>query len=206
MYTVISFNFSGKRVLITGGTSGIGRSIGEAFAAAGAQVWAAGLPGPEPLPARLQPLALDVTDAAAVTAAVSALGELDVLVNAAGVIRRDAEFEPEVFSQVLDINLTGTMRACVAARPLLAKRGGAIVNIASMLSYFGGARVPAYSASKGGVAVDEVLGAGVGGGWDSGERGGAGLDCDAANGVTAAGCGEIRPVAVADGAGTMGSA
>jgi len=152
MKAVISFNFSGKRVLITGGTSGIGRAIGEAFAAAGAQVWAAGLPGPEPLPARLQLLALDVTDADAVTAAVSALGELDVLVNAAGVIRRDAEFEPEVFSQVLDINLTGTMRACVAARPLLAKRGGTIVNIASMLSYFGGARVPAYSASKGGVA------------------------------------------------------
>ena len=70
----------------------------------------------------------------------------------AGVIRRDAEFSPDVFAQVLDINLTGTMRVCTAARPLLARRGGSIVNIASMLSYFGGARVPAYSASKGGVA------------------------------------------------------
>jgi NAD(P)-dependent dehydrogenase (short-subunit alcohol dehydrogenase family) len=57
-----------------------------------------------------------------------------------------------VFEQVIDINLTGTMRCCSAARPLLAKTGGAIVNIASMLSFFGGGLVPGYSASKGGVA------------------------------------------------------
>jgi len=80
------------------------------------------------------------------------LTSLDVLVNSAGVIRRAEEFDPEVFARVLDINLTGTMRMCVAARPMLAASHGCIVNVASMLSFFGGARVPAYSASKGGIA------------------------------------------------------
>ena len=61
------------------------------------------------------------------------------------------EHRVEVFEQVLNVNLTGTMRCCSAARPLLAATGGAIVNIASMLSFFGGGLVPAYSASKGGV-------------------------------------------------------
>jgi NAD(P)-dependent dehydrogenase (short-subunit alcohol dehydrogenase family) len=53
---------------------------------------------------------------------------------------------------VIDVNLTGTMRMCVAARGKLAAAGGSIVNTASMLSYFGGPAVPAYTASKGGVA------------------------------------------------------
>jgi len=75
-----------------------------------------------------------------------------VLVNCAGVIRRGAEQDPAVFAEVLDINLNGTMRCCTAARPLLAQSRGCIVNTASMLSFFGGGLVPAYSASKGGVA------------------------------------------------------
>ncbi|WP_191060649.1 SDR family NAD(P)-dependent oxidoreductase, partial [Geminicoccus harenae] len=69
-----------------------------------------------------------------------------------GVIRRHAELEPDVFADVVDINLTGTMRACAAARPLLAATKGAIVTTASMLSFFGGGLVPGYAASKGGVA------------------------------------------------------
>jgi NAD(P)-dependent dehydrogenase (short-subunit alcohol dehydrogenase family) len=95
---------------------------------------------------------LDVSDAAAIEKLFAGITKLDILVNAAGVIRRDEEFEPEVFSQVVDINLTGTMRMCTAAKPLLASARGSIINIASMLSFFGGARVPAYSASKGGIA------------------------------------------------------
>lgn len=133
-------NFSNKTALVTGGTSGIGLAIAEAFAASGASVIRAGLPQ------------LDVTDDEAVRALFKTIPKLDILVNAAGVIRRDEEFEIEIFEQVLDVNLIATMRMCTAARPHLARTQGCIVNIASMLSYFGGARVPAYSASKGGIA------------------------------------------------------
>jgi len=76
---------------------------------------------------------------------------LDVLVNCAGVIRRGEEHDPAVFEDVIDINLTGMMRVCTAARAALSRRGGCIINTASMLTYFGGALIPAYAASKGGV-------------------------------------------------------
>lgn len=66
-------------------------------------------------------------------------------------IRRHEELEPDVFADVVDINLNGSMRMCAAARPLLAKTNGTIVNTASMLTFFGGGLVPAYSASKGGI-------------------------------------------------------
>ena len=83
---------------------------------------------------------------------MAALPGLDVLVNCAGIIRRAAEHDPAVFAQVIDVNLAGAMRTCTAARSLFAAPGGAIINLASMLSFFGGPLVPAYSASKGGVA------------------------------------------------------
>jgi NAD(P)-dependent dehydrogenase (short-subunit alcohol dehydrogenase family) len=95
---------------------------------------------------------LDVTDQASVNAAFGSLTRLDALVNCAGILLRGDEYDIDVFVRVLDVNLTGTMRCCLAAHPLLAKTGGAIVNTASMLSTFGGPLVPAYSASKGGVA------------------------------------------------------
>lgn len=139
-------------MLVTGGTSGIGRAVASAFASAGAGVIAAGLPGSEPDLTNVRTKKLDVTDESSIEAALADISELHVLVNAAGVIRRDEEFDPEIFAGVLDVNLTGTMRMCVAARPYLVKTRGSIVNIASMLSFFGGARVPAYSASKGGIA------------------------------------------------------
>jgi NAD(P)-dependent dehydrogenase (short-subunit alcohol dehydrogenase family) len=94
---------------------------------------------------------LDVTQQAAVENFIGGLPRLDVLVNAAGVIRRSDEFDPEVFARVIEVNLLGVMRACVAARPLLADSGGCIVNLASMLSFFGGPLVPAYTASKGAI-------------------------------------------------------
>ena len=150
----MSFDFTGRCALVTGGTSGIGLGIAQALRDAGADVVAAGLVNAATSASteRLRIAALDVTDAAAVTALVGGLARLDVLVNAAGVIRRGDEHDPEVFAQVIDINLNGAMRVCAAARPLLARTGGSVVNVASMLSFFGGGLVPAYSASKGGIA------------------------------------------------------
>ena len=149
-----------RRVLVTGGTSGIGAGIARAFAASGAEVIATGATEAEVARARadgahaaLHALrVVDVRDGAAVQALVEGLGELDVVVNCAGVIRRGAEHDPAVFADTLDINLTGTMRVCAAARAGLKARGGCIVNTASMLSFFGGGLTPGYSASKGGVA------------------------------------------------------
>jgi NAD(P)-dependent dehydrogenase (short-subunit alcohol dehydrogenase family) len=152
-------SFRDKSVLVTGGTSGIGAAIGEALAHLGASVTVTGATEREAQAARERPgsqvkraVALDVRDRAAVADLVYAITSLDVLVNCAGVIRRSEEHDPEVFEDVLEVNLTGTMRLCTAARPLLAEAKGCIVNTASMLSFVGGALVPGYSASKGGVA------------------------------------------------------
>ena len=149
----------GRQALITGGTSGIGAAIGRALAAAGAKVTVTGVTDKEVADSQAAPemsgidaRLLNVRDDVAVKKLIGGFDRLDCLVNCAGTIRRGAEHEPEVFQQVLDINLTGTMRCCAAARPLLAQTQGAIVNIASMLSFFGGGLVPGYSASKGGVA------------------------------------------------------
>jgi NAD(P)-dependent dehydrogenase (short-subunit alcohol dehydrogenase family) len=153
--------FANRQVLVVGATSGIGRAVAQSFAAHGANVLATGATDAEVQAAAAEPVsgtgrlsyrALDVRDDAAVRSLVDALASLDVLVNCAGVIRREEEHRPEVFDAVLDVNLSGTMRSCSAARGLLARSSGCIVNTASMLSFFGGALVPAYAASKGGVA------------------------------------------------------
>jgi NAD(P)-dependent dehydrogenase (short-subunit alcohol dehydrogenase family) len=137
--------------VVSGVAGGIGRSIADGFAAAGYAV--TGIDRTEtPEGVAHRYVQLDIRDTAAVAAFGATLDRVDVLVNAAGVIRRVEEFEIGVFEEVLDINLTGTMRLATACRPALAKVRGAIVNIASMLAIFGGGLVPAYSASKGGVA------------------------------------------------------
>ena len=146
-----------KQALITGGARGIGFGIAEAMLAAGYQVTVTGLTAEEvaSVPARdhLRAVRLDVTDDTDVARCVAGLTRLDALVNCAGIILRDGqEFTVQGFQKVIDVNLTGTMRMCVAAKPLLDKQSGAIVNTASVWSFFGGGLVPAYTASKGGVA------------------------------------------------------
>lgn len=95
---------------------------------------------------------LEVRDDKAVVSFFAGFDRIDVLVNCAGVIRRDgAEFTPQGFAEVVDINLTGTQRCCLAAYPALKAQGGCVVNTASMLTFFGSAVAPAYAASKGGI-------------------------------------------------------
>lgn len=154
----VSFDYSGKTVLVTGGTSGIGAATSLAFKRAGARVIACGFMPDEIAAARANPdfagidvRALDVSDKAAVDALVGGLDALDVVVNSAGMILRDAEHDPVMFDKVLDVNVSGGMRVSTAARPLLARSKGAIVFIASVMTVFGGPRQPAYSASKGAV-------------------------------------------------------
>lgn len=157
--------FAGKTVLVVGGTSGIGAGIAGAFAQLGGEVSVTGATPAECAAAEarqgeaasaashgIRVIPLDVRDELALQRVLDGLPRLDVLVNCAGVIRRNAEHDPAVFAEVLAINLTGTMRACTLARARLAATGGSIVNTASMLSFFGGGLVPGYSASKGGVA------------------------------------------------------
>lgn len=148
-----------KHVLVTGGSSGIGAAIAKGFVQAGATVTATGIGERDVEAARADPTlsradlrALDVRSDEAVKALISGLARLDVVVNCAGVIRRHEELDPDVFASVVDINLVGSMRVCASARPLLAETRGSIVNLASMLSFFGGGLVPGYAASKGGIS------------------------------------------------------
>lgn len=147
--------FAGRVALVTGGTTGIGAGIALELGRLGASVLAVGLGAeafraPDGIDATAHEL--DVTDDDGVQRLIGRLDRLDIVVNCAGMIRRAEEHRLDVFEQVLAVNLTGTMRVCTAARGKLKASGGCIVNTASMLSFFGGGLVPAYSASKGGVA------------------------------------------------------
>lgn len=143
--------------LVTGGCRGIGRAIARALADAEFQVVATALDEQEisafdPGGRAIESALLDVADERAIGKLVAGIDRLDVLVNCAGTIARGgSEHDPATFARVVDVNLVGVMRTCSACRPLLARQRGCVLNVASMLSYFGSGRVPAYSASKGGI-------------------------------------------------------
>ncbi|WNJ92544.1 SDR family NAD(P)-dependent oxidoreductase [Bosea sp. 685] len=154
-------NASSKFALVTGGTRGIGAGAALALAQAGYEVLATGLTAEEvaaapPHPA-IRHARLDVTSDAQVASIVALCPRLDALVNCAGMIQRNGkEFEIDAFRMTIEVNLNGTMRMCLAAKDKLAakaqgKAGGAIVNIASMLTFHGSAYAPGYSASKGAI-------------------------------------------------------
>lgn len=147
---------SSPLALVTGGTRGIGAGAALALAEAGYQVLATGLTQEEvaatPTHAAIRHARLDVTSDAQVAAIVAGCERIDALVNCAGMIQRGGkEFEIEAFRLTVEVNLTGSMRMCLAAKEKLGQAKGAIVNTASMLTFHGSAYAPGYSASKGGV-------------------------------------------------------
>ncbi len=157
----VRFDFSGCRVLVTGGSSGIGAGIAGAFRDAGAEVTISGTRGSASEYDRdlsgfdYHPLRL--TDADAIGRLTDALDRLDVLVNNAGANLPGGrnEWEPDVFEEAVAINLFGSFRMAVACKPRLAASehpgGAAVVNLASMSSFFAVPIVPGYGAAKAGV-------------------------------------------------------
>lgn len=163
------FDVSGKKVIFTGATGGLGQSMAEGLLEAGAEVVLVGASGrcrtlAEEYRARgwkAHGLPCDLASTEDIRdcfgKALDLLGgEIDVLVNAAGIQRRapSEDFPLEDWQAVIDVNLTAPfLLSRLAGKQMIRQgRGGRIINIASMCSYFGGSTIPAYSASKGGIA------------------------------------------------------
>jgi NAD(P)-dependent dehydrogenase (short-subunit alcohol dehydrogenase family) len=137
--------------VITGGGTGIGRAIAECLAQT-CRVIAIGIDADDDLDKRIEFRKADVTSVDNVTSALHDLPEIDYLVNCAGIILHEGkEFTPAGFQRVIDINLCGSQILIDVTRERIAKRAGAIVNVASMWSFFGSKNNPAYAASKAGI-------------------------------------------------------
>ncbi|WP_269748407.1 2-dehydro-3-deoxy-D-gluconate 5-dehydrogenase KduD [Actinoplanes awajinensis] len=159
-----AFRLDGRVALVTGGNRGLGRAFAVALAEAGADVAVLSRSAPEETLARIEqtgrkslwvPVDLAAFDATAVVEQVTgALGRCDVLVNNAGLIRRAdaADVTDQDWAEVLRVDLDAVFQLCRAAgRVMLAQGRGSIINVASLLSFQGGIRVPAYAAAKHGV-------------------------------------------------------
>lgn len=155
----LTFDFTGAGVLVTGGTRGIGLGIARAFVDAGADVTITGTrdDASDYDEVDLTPFSYRqcrMTESADIDALSGDVDRLDVLVNNAGANLPGGrnEWDPDVFAEVLTLNLTGAFRLTSGCRPLLQRSvhdgGAAIVNLGSMTSYFGMEYVPAYGAAK----------------------------------------------------------
>lgn len=148
----VTFDFSGRGVLVVGGSGGIGSAIGRAFRDAGAGVTVTGLQAEaSAYDVDLSGMAfrqLDVLDHPAITRLADGIEALDVLVNCAGISRPGEEYEPDIFDQVVDIHLGGPFRMATALHGKLKASRGSVINIASMTSFFAWPRVPGYGAGK----------------------------------------------------------
>lgn len=138
--------------VVTGGGTGIGRAVAELLAQEGYTVIAAGRDRDADSAPSIRFVELDVTDTASVSALAATLPRLSALVNCAGIILHEGrELTPDGFARVMDVNLNGSNLTTLCFRAALAAAGGAVVNTASMWSFFGSGRNPAYAASKGAV-------------------------------------------------------
>lgn len=162
------FDISGRKALVTGGASGLAHGIAEGLLQAGAEVVIMDIAADLPEAVRdfqergyqASGFRVDLADreqlALAFDRALETLGNrLDILVPAAGIQRRNRceDFSLADWDDVVSVNLTSVFALCqLAGRVMLAQGSGKIITIASMLSFFGGFTVPAYAASKGGVA------------------------------------------------------
>ena len=163
-----SFRLDGKIALVTGSSRGLGAAIAAGLAEAGADVACHGntnaphetcdrvvAAGRKSIALRGD-LSKSDTAASLFETTLHAFGRIDILVNNAGIIRRSpaVDYSAEDWTAVLETNLSSVFRLCqVAGRQMIEQGGGKIVNIASLLSFQGGITVPAYSASKGAVAI-----------------------------------------------------
>ncbi|MDO5528203.1 MAG: 2-dehydro-3-deoxy-D-gluconate 5-dehydrogenase KduD [Paracoccus sp. (in: a-proteobacteria)] len=150
------FSLEGRTALVTGANTGIGQAIAVAMSQAGARVIAAGRSSCAETAAMAgcEELRLDFADPMAARDVFSGR-QIDILVNNAGIIRRAdcVDFTEADWDEVIDVNLKALFFTCQAfARAALPRGQGKIVNIASLLSFQGGIRVPPYTASKHGVA------------------------------------------------------
>lgn len=161
------FGVAGKVALITGSSRGLGLAMARALVQAGADILVNGRDAATLAPvvheltslrpgARVHALPADIGDRAAVERligdAIAWQGHLDILINNAGIIRRapTLDHSDAQWDDVLRVNLDGVFTACRAAGRHMVPRGsGKIINIASMLTFFGGFTVPGYAASKG---------------------------------------------------------
>lgn len=161
-----NFDLSGRTAIVTGANTGIGQAIAVSLASAGAAILGVGRSSMAETEAqiadadgRFASFSADLSTIepvdAIVDAAVAAFGSVDILVNNAGIIRRaDAiDFTEADWDAVMDVNLKTAFFLCQAvAKRMIPNGRGKIINIASMLSFQGGIRIPSYTASKSGLA------------------------------------------------------
>jgi 2-deoxy-D-gluconate 3-dehydrogenase len=162
----ISFDLSGKVALVTGANTGIGQGLALALAGAGADLVVVGHIAPDETIAAIEALgrkahfveanlmSIEPIDRV-VSETLAAAGQIDILVNNAGIIRREdaTDFSEQDWDDVMNINVKTVFFMCQRVGRHMIERGyGKIINIASMLSFQGGIRVPSYTASKSGVA------------------------------------------------------
>ena len=162
------FSLEGRRALVVGGGGDLGFALMEGLVEAGASAVAVDInPDVERLARSLvdrgfaaSHLRVDISDREAIAgslAGVEALlgGSVDILVNSAGIQRRmpSEDFQDAEWDEVIAVNLTATFAySRLVAKGMIAKGRGKIINVASIMSFFGGITIPAYAASKGGVA------------------------------------------------------